>query len=348
MDVYEPQQIVAYEQKENSAVIWRCFSRDRKAEIPEQIEGLTVTAVAPYAFSAHMDGHSLQKGLQSGQLRLSVPTLYQGTDVSAIPALCADQLEEVVFPGGVRHVGRYCFYNCSSLHRITFHGTLSDWGSGVFTGCHQVRELCVYTDTDRKSALKDVLDELPEELQVDLRTGTANEARALLIFPEFFEEGVENTPARILETRIHGSGVRYRNCFAGRTFDFGQYDQIFPYAVAQEAPQIAGRLAMNRLRYPLGLSDAAAEMYRTYILEHPGILSGILIREQDYEGLRALLDLIRASGSNPAGSETARTQIFDEMIGQAAGMEDAQATSILMEYRRTSGSAGNKRKRMIL
>ena len=43
---------------------------------------------------------------------------------------------------------------------------------------------------------------------------------ASLVFPEFYVEGVENTPARILEERIHGTGMKYRNCFKGKVFDF--------------------------------------------------------------------------------------------------------------------------------
>lgn len=58
---------------------------------------------------------------------------------------------------------------------------------------------------------------------------------ARLMFPEFYEEGVENTPARILETHVHGSGILYRNCFQGRKIDFYQYDNAFPHAMAQES-----------------------------------------------------------------------------------------------------------------
>ena len=55
MDGSEEIQAFAYERKGNSAVIRRCFSRDTKAAVPGMIDGLPVTELAPYAFSAHLD-----------------------------------------------------------------------------------------------------------------------------------------------------------------------------------------------------------------------------------------------------------------------------------------------------
>lgn len=52
--------------------------------------------------------------------------------------------------------------------------------------------------------------ELREEQYVNYHS---KQGEARLVFPEFFEEAVENTPARILETHTHGSGMWYRNCF---------------------------------------------------------------------------------------------------------------------------------------
>ena len=61
MDGSEEIQAFAYERKGNSAVIRRCFSRDTKATVPGMIDGLPVTELAPYAFSAHMDQQQLEQ-----------------------------------------------------------------------------------------------------------------------------------------------------------------------------------------------------------------------------------------------------------------------------------------------
>lgn len=67
-----------------------------------------------------------------------------------------------------------------------------------------------------QSGLKEILSEVGEELRVHLY----GKVEAMLWFPEYYEEGVENTPARILMTEVHGSGLYYRNCFQGKYFIF--------------------------------------------------------------------------------------------------------------------------------
>lgn len=153
----EAVQSFAYERKGDSAVIWRCFSHDTKAYIPERIEGCPVTGIVPYAFSSHMDEKELQNGIRSGKIRLYVPEALRRNEVRGAEPdafLCGDALEEIVLPENTRSVGRYCFYDCHRLRRIVFCGALTDWGQGVFTRCHHVHELCVYTDEDGKSSLK--------------------------------------------------------------------------------------------------------------------------------------------------------------------------------------------------
>ena len=73
-------------------------------------------------------------------------------------------------------------------------------------------------------------------------------------FPEFFEEGVENTPARILENHVHGSGIRYRNSFVHKRLHVLEYDKLFPYAVAWEQERIVLNLALDRILYPMSMT----------------------------------------------------------------------------------------------
>ena len=108
MDGSEEIQAFAYERKGNSAVIRRCFSRDTKAAVPGMIDGLPVTELAPYAFSAHMDQQLLEQELVAGRLQLGRSMLvpeedevltshqrYQRLRQAQIPALCGEQLEEL-------------------------------------------------------------------------------------------------------------------------------------------------------------------------------------------------------------------------------------------------------------
>ena len=324
-------QSFAYEIRENSAVILRCFSRDGKAEIPEQIGGYPVVELGAYAFSAHFGEAQLEERLRDGKARLCIPETIQG----AIPsALCGERLEEIVLPRTLRKVGRYCFYNCENLRRIEFHGGLEDWGSGAFTGCHRVRGLCVYADADGRSHLKDVLDELREELEVEYfisdteaeqaEEGCRKRIPVRLIFPEYYEEGVENTPARILENHVHGSGILYRNCFQSRLFDFAQYDALFAYAKAWESGEVVSRMALNRLRFSYALGQKAKLQYIEYLTEHAEETGNWLLRQRDLDGVRMLLEIMR--------ERNARTDAVEQkFLEYALRIQYTEAVSCLME-----------------
>lgn len=327
-------QSFAYEIRKDSAVIWRCFSRDTRAEIPETLGGFPVRELMPYAFSAHMEEAELRRKIETGNVVLYRPQAAAGELFTDVPALCGNQLEEISLPPAMRRVGRYCFYDCKNLVRVEFHGMLTDWGSGVFTRCHQVRELRVWADEQGGSYLKDVLDELPETLEVEY---IIQGQRAKLMFPEFYEEGVENTPARILETHVHGSGISYRNCFQGRRFDFAQYDTLFPYAKALESEEVVARMVTGRLRYPEGLTPRARKQYEDYVAEHDIALGKWMMEQKDLEGLQWLLNL-----------REQEAKLVDELVVCASKQHDAEAVSYLMNCRRVSGHGHGARRRMEL
>ena len=61
--------LTAYERMEGGAVVWRCYDYGSEVELPETVEGLPVAELAPYAFSAHMDGRLLEKEVQEDGIR---------------------------------------------------------------------------------------------------------------------------------------------------------------------------------------------------------------------------------------------------------------------------------------
>lgn len=374
----EAAQSFAYERKGDSAVIWRCFSHDTKAYIPERIEGCPVTEIVPYAFSAHMDEKEMQRGLESGKIQMYVPEAVRrsGEDNEmADGALCGDALEEIVLPKTLQSIGRYCFYDCHRLRRIVFCGALADWGTGVFTRCHHVHELCVYTAEDGRSSLKEVLDELPEEMHVDYRImgagGSGEEAadkrqisymQARLVFPEFYEEGVENTPARILETHVHGSGMSYRNCFRDRKFDFAQYDALFARAQALEREEIVCQMAIGRLQTPVGLTEKAAAQYGSYLYEHRYKAAGMLLARRNLETLRRLMEYLSGgradmqeygaaiprAGADMQGKEADIQELAEYLTQEASRLHFTEAVSYLMDLTVKGKQRTKKRRRLEL
>lgn len=327
-----PDQVLIYEKKEDSAVIWRCFSREDQAVIPARVEGLTVTELAPYCFSAYMDLMQLERGLNNGTLH--------ATGEEKLPALCGDALHGLVLPPAVRRAGRYCFYNCEQLQYLEFFSGLTDWGSGVFTGCHQMREIRLHLDQTERSMLKEVLDEVPEALKVEYLVEGEKTEKAVLVFPEFYEEGVENTPARILETHVHGSGILYRNCFRSRVFDFSQYDRLFPYAKAREDFEVTAELVTGRLWHPCHLTPEARRQYEEYVEEERESFAVLFSERKDMQGIRWLTGLLGEK----------HPEIYDRLMELAGRKQFVEAVSYLMEqkHRQETPQTGRKRRRMEL
>ena len=104
--------------------------------------------------------------------------------------------EEMEIADGVEEIGNYTFYGCGNLRRLSFTDSLKRIGGGSFTGCSALRELQVLMVKGAKSCITDVVAETFHEVFVVITfRGTKDSAR--LVFPEYYEEGVENTPARI-------------------------------------------------------------------------------------------------------------------------------------------------------
>lgn len=310
----------AYEITGAGAVIWRCFSRTGRAEIPAGIDGSPVIKIAPYAFSEHLDPAVLDDKLYTSQ--------------EDIPALCGNLLEEIVIPDSVQQVGRYCFYNCDHLRRISFTDTLKDWGSGAFTGCHHVRELEIFIYKDGRSTLKDVLAELPEMISVDyyrIQEGKINGEMEYthLVFPEFYEEGVENTPARLINLTIHGSGMRYRNCFSQRVLSFLEYDSRFDYAGFQESFLVVAELAEGRLRYPLELSEDARRRYEQFVEKNKEAFSIYMLEKKEMSGLCWYMELLEKL---PGISKEVLSELTGLMTERASKLGFYEGLSYLMDY----------------
>lgn len=288
----------AYEIKNGEAVILRCYDYGTEAEIPEYIEGCPVTELAPYAFSAHRE----EKGLP-----------LDGSETE--PVLKGSRLTSVSLPPSLRKIGAYAFYNCSCLEKISFYGGLADLGAGLFTGCHGVKELCLTLGSEETSCLKEVLLEIPEKLCVEIE----GKKRARLVFPEFFEESVENTPARILMIQMHGSGMNFRNSFYERKLDLRTYDSCFFMAKAAEDFDTVAELALSRLRFPADLTGENRKMYETWVKENASRVMQRAVKRQDAQEL----DFLTGSLSFSAGE-------LQEAASLAAAEDFPEGTSILM------------------
>ena len=253
-----------------------------------------------------------------------VPENVEGKPVTRLEAysFSGGNYESIVLPGTIRAIGRYAFYNCFQLKRFSFHTSIVDVGAGAFTGCRKVEHLEVTEKPvpDGKgrmhSCFRDVLSEFSGAVSVAYH----GEEEARLMFPEFYEEGVENTPARIIMTQVHGTGLYYRNSFTEGQLNFREYDSRFYAAKAQESEAFLVRLCLGRLMYPYKLGEEYEKEYREYLQEHWKEAGRYLAEERELEGLRYL------SGLWQDGAD----DLLD--VGQKAGW--AEGVSYLMDLRR--------------
>ena len=287
-----------------------------------------MTELAPYAFSAHMEEGALERDIRQGRLRLwdscgagdgRAEEFPVSGGKNLPPALTGTGLTAVTLPPALRKIGAYAFYNCSRLRYISFCGELTDLGAGLFTGCHAIRELELRLDADGASCLREILIEVPEKLTVRLE----GSVKAKLVFPEFFEESVENTPARILVIHTHGSGMNYRNCFYDRKFDFRAYDACFYHAKAEEDFDTVLEMTLARLMYPEQLLPEGRAAYEAWLREHAGQALEKSVDSHDMEALEYLAGLLAVEEKAEA--------LLEQAASRAVSLEFPEGVSYLMD-----------------
>ena len=202
---------IYYREKSGGIEILRCLGIESRVEIPEMIDEKMVISAAPYAFSSHMD--------ETEELKdASVWEMEDGFGFGREErVLAGNEVEEIVFPDSLREIGRYIFYGCGNLKKLEFSDSLMQIGCGAFTGCHALEKLTVHMKQGKKSGVREMLGEMWQRIDV---TFLYEDKKARLVFPEHYDEAVENTPARILYTEYHGSGSNYRQCFYNKELNY--------------------------------------------------------------------------------------------------------------------------------
>lgn len=284
-----------YDVKENEILLKRCYGTEERIEVPAQIEGMPVTVLAPYIFS---------------QAR-------REPDQKA--AICGNQVKEIVLPDTVREIGNYAFYGCYYLEALTLSHRTHDIAGGAFTGCRHLKNLTFRMEQAEGYCMKDVLSEVHHEMKVKL---VYPNAVCTLLFPEYYEEAVENTPARQLETQFHGSGYSYRQCFQDGVFQFGEYDRLFQEAQNLESEDFCIELAVTRLMEKVRLFQDAEGVYQSYLMEHRMSAAGWCIEFEQNETLEFL-----------TGFVDWQEEELSDLIEEANAKGRLEIQSVLMDYK---------------
>ena len=218
--------------------------------VPDTIEGLPVTEVGPYCFARNK------------------------------------YLERVVLPDSVTSLSRMVFYHCMSLSELEIGKGLTELGADAFMNCYNLHKLTVRCGAMEKSGVRLILRQISHDLSVHF----VGKEEAKLLFTEYNETYDEVAPAHLFGRNIEGEGFRARQCFKEGFFEYSRYDNTFGKACAEEREETLCEMAMNRLRYPVALSEDAKKQYATYVCEHLDTICYRAIKERKSDILEFLCE----------------------------------------------------------
>lgn len=270
---------IQYVRVDDGAAVLSCEGAGSFVRLPKQVDGLPVKEICPYAFSA--------LGAAAEHLSPGTEVLCARVGLAAAPVaeerfLGGTGLKEAMLPSGIRSVGEYAFYNCADLSVIRLGGGVARIGNGAFMNCGRLKGIYFSVSPDSETCLPGLLAEIQHEVRIVFQfDGKKSE----WIFPEYFEESIENGPARIFEHFIRGAGYRYRQAFQGDRLDGENYDRQFSAAKNEAEPKTLLRIALARLRTPFHLAELAEERYLSYLKENAVAAAELLIRNDDPAGL---------------------------------------------------------------
>ena len=331
---------IYYREKSGGIEILRCFGIEGRVEIPGMIDDKLIISAAPYAFSSHMDE---KEELKNASLWEVSEGLGFGREERV---LAGNDVEEIVFPDTLKEIGRYIFYGCGNLKKLELSDSLMQIGCGAFTGCHALEKLTGHMKQGKKSGIKEMLGEMWQRINVNFlyeyeedgieksdimhRRETKSEAR--LVFPEHYDEAVENTPARILYTEYHGSGSNYRQCFYDKELNYQEYDRLFEMAVAMDKLEVLVDMSFGRLEFPYELTGKARENYREYIRKNLGDIAEYLVKQEDMHRLEVISSqkLWTLEGIDSAldcASKRKETEVSAFLMNERANLVDNTAGS---------------------
>lgn len=229
-------------------------------------------------------------------------------------------LKIIDLPKKIEIIEDYAFYRCLALEEIYVYSGIRRLGCGAFMGCKKLKKIVIRDVEKDIHFLTELLYDFQYEVEVELQYKDGTLAK--LTFPEYYEESVENTPARIIDIVYHGSGYKYRQSIRNRQMDFEKYDSLFSYAIAQEFTPTCIKIALNRLSTPVGLKQPVKERYLEYLQEQSVEVAKKICKEDDQESLMVLLD---------SGYFT--DEILSKFQEKATALGRAEMASCLLNYK---------------
>ena len=329
-------EILEYIIQNNAAVLCRCYGTGGYLDLPERIDGLPIRELADHCFapekSIRIPAHLLRRAVCRGGNWTACPDDADGKMPDPAP-LCAQELKEITLPSQLVKTGDYAFYGCRNLERLIFPASFRVLSGGAFVACNHIREIVFVQEDPAQTppAMKDVISEISYEVTVTVKTASGQTLWRTL-FPEYYEESTENTPARIIEIKYRGTGYQCRQCFRKGVFDFAAYDALFYLTSVWEFYQSVVRLCLLRLTWPTELSDKARDDYLHFLQEQSEECAKYVLQEEHLSCLQVLMDY-----------DYFTEALLSEFLSLAGARSLTGAVSLLMDYRQKHFSQAKKR-----
>lgn len=239
------------------------------------------------------------------------------------------ELEGIRLGSAVWEIGAHAFYNCRNLSWIEMSDRIACIGDGAFKNCGKIRSVTVQCQGGNFRGLKDLLGELNQQLTVTIQY--ASNDCSVLIFPYYFQDYEENTPARIINQVTVGSGIFYREAVGREEISYTLYDRNFYSEKAIDDPETVYQIALYRLSFPYRLSEKARQDYEDYLRENFNDIFMLLIKKDRLEHAQLFLSL----------SIWEREQIRTA-VQEARKLQQTDILSLLLAYEKEH--YGTKRK----
>ena len=310
---------ILWEKGPEGARILRVYSNNLSLRLPDRLAGIPVTEIGAYCFSAseHLpeEGCLLTHLTENGEEPVESP---------AFPSVSGNYVESVYLPEEVTILHNAAFYNCRKMSLLSVGEQIRAIGSDEFLNCVNLKTIILRGSPRGENGLSLLLERLISDVEVRFCPEEGS-PECVIFFPEYYEWLSEITPAHVFSRSIEGEGFRMRHTFQNHILDFSRYDQCFPDVLTGESDKNICRIAMNRLRWPLGLQSqpqilyeealkarlgyllklltgdlAGLEFFCRYLPLSKGDLSGWMescIKAQWSEGAAFLADRIRTAGS---------------------------------------------------
>lgn len=310
--------ILIYEEIQGGVRLLRVYGDSPKITLPCSISEKSgqIIEIGAYCFASKA---KVSTEIKEELIELALGDGEKPCDNGLIRPICGEYPQEIELPESVISIGDFCFYGCRALRKISIGVNVSAVGSDVFMNCKSLHSLIIRADVKKQTVLQKILALINTEIEVSFTTIEGDETNqiekgsnelviknevciAKVLYPMFTESYELLGPAHIFGLNLEGEGYRARKQFKDDIIDLAGYDQIFYKARNEERFETLVKMAVDRLMYPVDLSEEAKEVYEKYISDNEGRLMKTLV-ERGAE--KEIMDVLQTGLISPLGKKAA-------------------------------------------